>query len=114
MSEEAGGFAQSLYWNIGSSCDRSRRERRNRLSKRVDVVRIAVAEFTILPACLEDDVEQAGEDRAVFARERLQMDVRVQRCFGAARIDHDELHASSARRLQSFAWIAGVEAVGTD
>ena len=60
-------------------------------------------EGAVVPTLADDDVRDAGKNRWVLTGLALQMHNRLARAFGEARVDHDELHSTRERFVQSFA-----------
>ena len=77
-----------------------RRERRDRPAQALEPSGMPGDEGPIVQALLEDHPDEAGENGGVFARHRLQMDMRALRRLGAAGIDDDQLHALAHGILQ--------------
>ena len=69
----------------------------------------ALAELVVLEAFVEDDADHAGEQRRVLARADLQVDVGERREFGAARIDHDQLHAVGLAAAHHHEWVGALQ-----
>ena len=100
--EQACGIGQLLSGDVGTFGDVLGSEAADRLGELVEPLDILCQELCVAKLFTNDQVDHRGQYRRVLARARLDVDRGTRSRLGAARIDHDELHAAADGLLQAL------------